>query len=314
MRENQLSFSARVKEELVRVQSRQDCCRMAELAALWHFSRGTRDVSLRGQDVLLTTESAALMRKAYSLAKEGGLKVRVARDKQKSSRRPHIYYLVNLEPEGEKILEERERSLHPCCRAAYLRGAFLAAGSVANPELAHHLELVVEARDLRFLRGLLRAMDLQPGVNRRNRGLALYFKDSQQIIKILSLMGAHAAVLTYENVLVYKNMRNHVNRLVNCETANLSKAIEAGMRQVENIRFLEDRIGLANLPQALREVAELRLRYPEATLKELGEMLSPRVGKSGVNHRLRRLEALAENLKAEGNTDASAPEFPSRKY
>ncbi|MGI9952187.1 DNA-binding protein WhiA [Moorellaceae bacterium AZ2] len=312
MRETQLSFSARVKEELIRVQARQDCCRLAELAALWHFSRGTRDVPQQGRDVLLSTESPALMRKAYSLAKEAGLKVRVERDKQKSWRRPYVYHLVGLQVQDRKMLEERERSLHPCCRAAYLRGAFLAAGSVANPELAHHLELVVEARDLRFVKGLLRGMALQPGVNRRHRGLVLYFKDSQQIIKILSLMGAYAAVLAYENVLVYKNMRNHVNRLVNCETANLSKAIEAGMRQVENIRFLEERIGLANLPQALQEVAELRLRYPEATLKELGEMLSPRVGKSGINHRLRRLEALAENLKAEESMDASAPEF-SRK-
>jgi len=282
------------------------------LAALCRFSRGIRENALEGQQVLFTTESAALMRKVYSLAKEGGLKVCVARNKQKNPRRPHIYYLVNLVPEGKKVLEERERSLHSCCRSAYLRGVFLAAGSVANPELAHHLELVVDPRDLRFLRGLLRAMGLQPGVNRRSRGLALYFKDSREIVKALSLMGAHGAVLTYENVLVYKNMRNHVNRLVNCETANLSKAIEAGMRQAETIRFIAERIGLANLPQALREVAELRLRYPEATLKELGEMLSPQVGKSGVNHRLRRLEALAETLKTKGKSDAPTPELSGR--
>lgn len=302
----QLSFSARVKEELARVQARQKCCQLAELAALWHFSRSARDAAFSEEAVFLSTESASLMRKAYSLAKEAGFKVRVETEKQKSWRKPHIYHLVSLKGEDKEILQAKERSLHPCCRLAYLRGAFLAAGSLVNPEVAHHLELVINTRDLRFLKGLLKELELRPGINRRNRGLILYFKDSEQIVRILSLMGAHAAVLEYENVLVYKNMRNHVNRLVNCETANLAKAIEAGLRQVENIRFLAEKVGLANLPPALREVAELRLRYPEATLKELGEMLTPRVGKSGINHRLRRLEALAMDLKDKERLDAPA--------
>jgi len=140
----------------------------------------------------------------------------------------------------------------------------------------------------------------------------LYFKDSEQIIRALSLMGAHAAVLEYQNVLVYKEMRNRVNRLINCETANLSKAVETGLRQVEAISFLKDKLGLENLPRALREVAEMRLRYPEATLKELGEMLTPRVGKSGVNHRLRRLEALAKKLMGSEVKDAPSGEVSSK--
>lgn len=306
----QLSFSARVKEELARVQAKQKCCRLAELAALWHFSRSTREAASTDKPIFLSTESAALMRKAYSLAKEAGLTVIVESEKAKGGRRPYVYHLISLKNEDRQILQSKDRSLHPCCRTAYLRGIFLATGSMVNPEVAHHLELVIEARDLRFLKGLLKEMGLTPGVNRRHRSLVLYFKDSEQIVRILSLMGAHTAVLNYENVLVYKDMRNHINRLVNCETANLNKAVEAGLRQVENILFLAEKVGLSHLPPALREVAELRLKHPEATLKELGEMLVPRVGKSGINHRLRRLEALAMDLKGKEGFGASSTKDP----
>lgn len=304
------SFSARVKEELLHVQAKSKCCRLAELAALWHFSSPpSLEEVLPGAYIILATENAALARKAYSLAKEAGFSTKVESIEFKNRRKTRLYCLVTQQDGYKKILQEKERTLHPCCRPAYLRGTFLACGYVANPSTGHHLELVVKSKDLRFLERLIKELELIPGIHRRSRGVALYFKDTEQVIRALSLMGAHAGVLEYQNVLVYKEMRNQVNRLVNCETANLSKAVEAGLRQVEAIRLLEAKLGLENLPRALREVAEVRLRYPEATLKELGEMLTPRIGKSGVNHRLRRLEDLAKRLTGSEIRDAASKEI-----
>lgn len=308
-----LSFSAQVKEELIHVQAKSKCCRLAELAALWHFSSlPLLEENLPQASIILATENAALARKAYSLAKEAGLSVKVESIGLKTRRKTHLYCLVTLQEGYKKILQESERTLHPCCRPAYLRGSFLACGYLASPGAGHHLELVVKARDLRFLQRLMKELNLTPGIHQRSRGVVLYFKDSEQIIRTLTLMGAHAAVLEYQNILVYKEMRNQINRLVNCETANLSKAVETGLRQVEAIRFLKDKLGLENLPRALREIAEMRLRYPEATLKELGEMLTPRVGKSGVNHRLRRLEALAKKLMGSEVQDAPSGEISGK--
>lgn len=116
---------------------------------------------------------------------------------------------------------------------------------------------------------------------------------------ILNIMGAHSCLLELENIRIMKEMRNNVNRLVNCETANLSKTVNAAVRQVESIKFIQSKIGLKRLPQNLREIAELRLEYPDESLKELGEMLDPPVGKSGVNHRLRKIEKIAEELRSE---------------
>ncbi|MCG0277456.1 MAG: DNA-binding protein WhiA [Thermanaeromonas sp.] len=307
------SFSARVKEELIHIQAKGKCCCLAELAALWHFSSPpSLGETLPKASIILATENAALARKAYSLAKEAGLSTKVETVEPKTRRRTRLYCLVSQQDGYEKILKGKERTLYPCCRPAYLRGIFLACGYVASPSTGHHLELVVKSKDLRFLKRLLEELELVPGIHQRGRSVSLYLKDSDQVIRALSLMGAHAAVLEYQNVLVYKEMRNQVNRLVNCETANLSKAVEAGLRQVEAIRFLEAKVGLENLPRALREIAEVRLRYPEATLKELGEMLTPRIGKSGVNHRLRRLEELAKRLTGSEIKDATGQELSGK--
>ncbi|MBC7325034.1 MAG: DNA-binding protein WhiA, partial [Moorella sp. (in: Bacteria)] len=150
------------------------------------------------------------------------------------------------------------------------------------------------------LQAIMQDMELQPRISRRQRGYVVYLKDSEQIIRALSLMGAHSAVLKYEDALILKDMRNRVNRLVNCETANLSKTIDTGLRQAENIRYLVATLGWEGLPASLREIALLRLQHPEASLKELGEMLVPPVGKSGVNHRLRRLDNMTRLVRAHG--------------
>jgi DNA-binding protein WhiA len=183
-----------------------------------------------------------------------------------------------------------------CCRKAYLRGVFLGGGSISDPEKTYHLELVTNNENFaEDIKELLNHYELGAKVVVRKGNYVVYIKEGEHIVKFLSIIGAHNALLSLENVRIYKEMRNNVNRIVNCETANLDKTLNAASRQIENIRYIKNTIGLEKLPAGLAEMAELRLRYKEASLKELGEMMSPAVGKSGVNHRLRKLDQIADN-------------------
>ena len=134
-------------------------------------------------------------------------------------------------------------------------------------------------------------------LNEKN-SFIIYIKEGEQIVDLLNIVGAHTSLLELENIRIMKEMRNNVNRLVNCETANLSKTVNAAVRQVESIKLIQNSIGLQRLPKNLQEVAELRLSYPDESLKELGEMLDPPVGKSGINHRLRKIEKIAEEIRS----------------
>ncbi|MFR6583326.1 MAG: DNA-binding protein WhiA [Ruminococcus sp.] len=131
----------------------------------------------------------------------------------------------------------------------------------------------------------------------RKKSYVLYVKEGAQIVDMLAIMEANVALMDLENIRILKEMRNSVNRKVNCETANINKTVNAAVKQIEDIRLLEEKVGLESLNEGLEEIARLRLQYPEATLKELGLMLNPQVGKSGVNHRLRKLSLLADDLR-----------------
>ena len=185
-------------------------------------------------------------------------------------------------------------------KRAYIRGAFLGGGSISNPEKTYHLEFVTHNDDyaLKFS-SLINTYGLSSKVIQRKNSYVVYLKEGEQIVDLLNIIGAHTNLLYLENVRIMKEMRNNVNRLVNCETANLGKTVNASVRQIESIRLIESEIGFQRLPKNLREIAELRLKYPEESLKGLGEILEPPVGKSGVNHRLRRIEKIAEELKNE---------------
>jgi DNA-binding protein WhiA len=192
----------------------------------------------------------------------------------------------------------------PCCRRAYLRGAFLGGGSVNKPEGDYHLELVT-ANEIfaKTLYKLLRAQHLPAGMTERKHDSVVYLKDGDAISGFLGLVGAYQAVMKFENVRVVKDMRNQVNRLVNCETANLQKTVNAAGRQLDAIRLINRAIGIDNLPNALRETAKLRLEFPEASLQELVDASCGKLGKSGINHRLRKLEAIAAEYKAGDNSE-----------
>ncbi|MDK2887283.1 MAG: cell division protein WhiA [Thermoanaerobacter sp.] len=310
-----MSFSALTKEELARVVGKEKCCRLAELAALVKM-----DGSLflgPGSEATLTvgTGSAAVARKIFSLFKElFGVQTKVLIKRKNRLRKKNLYQVRISPPDGMArilrqlgMIDERGRLTagvpgelvrRECCRRAYLRGAFLGGGSVNSPEGTYHLEIITgSAEHARGLGRLMEEFGLEAKVSTRKNWHVVYLKDSEQIVSLLNIMGAHTALLDFENVRIYKDMRNQVNRLVNCETANLNKVVDAALRQVENIRYIAATMGLEKLPPSLRQVAEARLRYPDASLRELGEVLEPRLGKSGVNHRLRRLDEIANRLR-----------------
>lgn len=267
--------------------------------------------------VNFATENAAVARKALTLIKKGfNLKTEVVVTRGRRLKKNNSY-LIKVLPSpvvtellttlgimrGDIINAGRDIGIlrKACCRRAYLRGAFLGGGSVNKPEGDYHLEMVTGNLDFgKTLVKVMKYFSLPVRLTERKNGYIVYLKDGDAIISLLRLIGAHNALLSFENVRVVKDMRNQVNRLVNCETANLQKTVNAAVRQVECIRLIAETIGVDKLTKPLKEAAEIRLAYPEATLTELVDALGGRVGKSGMNHRMRKLEQIAEDL-AKGN-------------
>lgn len=185
-----------------------------------------------------------------------------------------------------------------CCKRAFIRGAFLASGSISDPEKSYHFEIVCAVRaKAEQLQKIINSFGIDAKVILRKKSYVVYVKEGAQIADLLNIIEAHVALMKFENVRILKDMRNTVNRKVNCETANINKTVSAAVKQVEDIVYIRDTIGLENLSDALRDVALTRLEYPEATLKELGDLLTIPVGKSGVNHRLRKLGEIADKLR-----------------
>ncbi|MTI85814.1 MAG: DNA-binding protein WhiA [Firmicutes bacterium] len=309
-----MSFSSITKNELARIQGNGDCCKRAELAALVKMD-GTLHINGNQMSLDIKNFNAAVARKAFSLVKELfdiGAQVMVRR---KVRLRKNNIYLVRVPAaekkteimsalgimDGEGLLQERVPGpllRRDCCRRAYLRGLFLGGGSVSSPERAYHLEIITN--NLRHAKDILRILKrfkLSGGINARKNWYVVYLKESEQIAECLNIMGAHNALLEFEGKRVYKDVRNKVNRLVNCETANLDKTVAAAVRQVEDIKLIIRCKGLDKLPTSLRQTAEARLQFPDANLRELGEVMVPPVGKSGVNHRLRKLSEIAGRLR-----------------
>lgn len=315
-----MSFSARAKNELCHIWVRRSCCKYAELAALIYACgtihlAGKSKVSLR-----INTENASIARRIFILIKDlYNIQAQVMVRKNQRLRKNNNYFLLLSNDQGaQKILENLGilyrgdnkhdimiyQKINPglikkrCCKKSYLRGAFLGGGSVSDPEKTYHLEFVCHTEAYaRSLCELLNWFNLNAKMIERKNNFVVYLKEGESIVNLLSIIGAHTALLNLENIRIYKDIRNNINRIVNCETANLSKTVNAAVRQIENIEYIRDNIGLAKLPPSLREVAELRLIHSDASLRELGQMLNPPIGKSGVNHRLRKLDKIAKDLK-----------------
>ncbi|MFY4774953.1 DNA-binding protein WhiA [Metabacillus sp. RGM 3146] len=309
-----MSFASETKKELTNIEVKA-CCLKAELSALIRMN-GSLSFSNRKMIVDIQTENAAIARRIYTLLKrqyDAAVELLV---RKKMRLKKNNVYIVRIVKDTREILEDLKimgenftfgRTISPelvakkCCKRSYMRGAFLAGGSVNNPETSsYHLEifsLYKEHND--SLCELMNTFRLNSKTLERKKGYITYLKEAEKIADFLSIIGAHSALLRFEDVRIVRDMRNSVNRLVNCETANLNKTIGAALRQVENIRFIDEKIGLDALPGKLSEIARLRVDYQEVTLKELGEMVSgSKISKSGINHRLRKLDQIAEQLRA----------------
>jgi len=307
-----MSFAARTKKELTQLDIKP-CCKRAELAAMIRMN-GAVIIQNKRFSLDVTTENAAIARRMYTMLKElFGVHAELLVRKKMRLKKNNIY-MMRVPFQVQEILHElhiansnmtfvaginEELIRKSCCKRAYLRGAFLATGSVNDPEgSSYHLEMSSADYDHSVaLLDHVNSYDLNAKLIDRKKAYVIYLKEVEKIIEFLNIIGAHQALLRFEDVRIVKGMRNQVNRLVNCETANLNKTIEASVRQIENIKLLARVVGLENLPQKLREVAEIRLQFPDINLKELGEMLPAKVSKSGVNHRLRKLDELAERVK-----------------
>lgn len=316
-----MSFSGEIKEELSRQLSGGRHCRVAELGAL---VSGCGKIRLDEEDRLsleIQTENLCLARKYYILLKKAyGLEAVVTVHKNAYLQSKEIYSLLaaghetvvrvledtGVLDENGRIREQPEQAQlallqRECCKRAYIRGAFLVSGSVSDPKKSYHLEFVCQ-QEIRagILQEILGEMGLLARVVRRKKAYVVYLKEGEQILEFLACIGANRHLFAMENVRILKEMRNNLNRKVNCETANLGKTVSAAVRQIEDIHYIERKKGLSCLAPGLRQTAELRVLHPDASLKELGELLTPPVGKSGVNHRLRKISETAKRLRREG--------------
>jgi hypothetical protein len=306
-----MSYTDQVKEELTRKNNLDYQKQLAELSALIRVD-GSIQISNQHLAVKVKLFHGNLARRIYSLIKDRfgfNIEIRVRRDKKfnlshtyeilvtpQPGVREFLLELGFLTPKNKLVFNIKEEYLESRkLSQAYLRGLFLAGGSVNSPKSEYHLEFRCERESLADdLCLLLSNFDLEAHQTKHKGNYVVYFKSYSDVIKILNIIGAHQAMLKMENDHIVKELKNNVNRRVNFETANLEKSVSAAMDQLENIRIIEREKGLDKLTSGLQEMAEVRRENPYASLKELGEILG--LSKSGVNHRLRRIKKIAENL------------------
>ena len=315
-----MSFSSKVKEELAGHVSKARHCRIAELAAILG---GCGRIRFNPPSIEVQSESSAVVKKVYVLLqKMYNLSANVSFRRGRNGSRVKQYTLCLQEPEKVrqvlteigfireadgimqyKNIAKDEMLQRSCCLKAYIRGAFLAGGSINDPQKNYHIEFLNEDREhAEILQRSLREFGIESRILERTRPsnrtvYVLYLKDGEQIIDVLSVMKAHISLMELENVRIVKEVRNHINRQVNCETANLNKTISAAVKQVTDIRYLMEKGALSSLSPELVAMAEVRLENEDLPLKDLGQLLNPPVSKSGVNHRLRKLSQAADELR-----------------
>ncbi len=309
----QMSFSQDVKEELVMQIGDARHCRLAELAAILTY--GGQLVEDKAHLLLrLQTESHVVARKYFTLLRKTfNINIEISVKRNKASKEGQIYTLIIMNKDiilnifqATKIdIDDVEDGRigspsqlvvqNTCCKRAFIRGAFISSGSMSNPKKSYHLEFVTEdIKKAEKLKEVIFAFSIEAKIILRKRYYVVYIKEGSQIVDLLNVMEAHVSLMSLENVRILKEMRNQVNRQVNCEAANINKTVMAASKHIDDILYIRDNVGFGNLNEGLEDIARLRIQHPEASLKELGEMLLPPIGKSGVNHRLRKISVIAE--------------------
>lgn len=315
-----MSFSSRVKEELLRVQPEKPCCMLAELSALTQTCASLRLSGGGKVRVVYETENAALAKRIFVLLKRrmeitpqmefnrhkrlGGRRLFILTVPEAESRRLLIALRMIQESESGAVFKgvPRAAMTRRCCRAAFVRAAFLGAGAVASPDREYHLEFVSSGQRSDTLLKMLEKSGIAASVTKRRDADVVYVRKGDDVVSCLALMGAHSALMDMENIRISRDARNRANRARNCDEANLKKQLSAGEKQAQAITAYSVAHSLGGLPKDMQEIGRLRMLHPEASLEELGQMLSPPVGKSGANHRLRRLmRLLQENERQDGD-------------
>lgn len=322
-----MSFSKDVKEELSKQINSARHCQIAEVAAIISLC-GRISISIKDEYMIkIHSENLTVARKFQNLliaAFNVRPEVLVRRKKyernivlDETQKKGNIYIVVVKQSDVAKNILKATRLItedgdikenlsivdnivvqNTCCKRAFIRGSFISSGSISDPSKAYHFEIALPTRPKAVqLRDMLNVFGIEAKIVQRKRYFVVYLKEGSQIVDILNVMEAHIALMNLENVRILKEMRNSINRQVNCETANINKTVAAASKQVEDILFIKELIGFGELDEGLEEIATLRLAHPEASLKELGQLLSAPIGKSGVNHRLRKLSIIADNLR-----------------
>lgn len=315
-----MSFSGKVKEEIAEQIGGSMHCRAAELAAILSFCGNVAIDVYDRISLRVYSENKAVVKKcALLLHNMFDIPVEAAVRQGKNSRKARMYVMVVKPNDHTKRILQRvkmldadgmpEEKLIPlnstlimrdCCKRAFLKGAFLAAGSVNDPNRFYHMEIVCDCQEkAELIAGLAACFQIHIRIVERKGHYVAYLKEAEMIVDFLNVIEGHLALMAFENVRILKDIKNHVNRQVNCETANMNKTITTAVRQTEDIRLIQEKIGLEALPEGLKEIAELRLENEEMPLKDLGQLLSPPLGKSGVNHRLKKISEIADSLRGE---------------
>lgn len=312
-----MTFSLKVRNELTRVYPVTRHCILAELLGIISCIGNIKispedEVSLK-----ISTEHSGLARKYFTLVKKTfNINTDVVISGSVLVRKKRLYSVSIVDDAGTrevlkavKLIKNQELLddlslkrdtvlLNSCCKKAFFRGAFISAGSITDPEKGYHLEIVCSTIEKAvFLKELMEGLSLSPKITERKKAFVVYIKDSDQIVMALGLMEAATSLMNFENIRILKGMRNDVNRKVNCETSNINKTVSASLSQLEDIQLIKEAVGLETLTSNLEMVAYARLENPDASLTELGKMITPQLGKSGVNHRLRKLSSIADRIR-----------------
>jgi DNA-binding protein WhiA len=311
-----MSFASQTKNELVSLNV-SDCCAKAELSAMTHLN-GVVTISSDGLRIEFQTQNATIARRYVKLLKQlYEIKIEILTRKQMRLNKNNIYIVritkyahmivsdLGLLTEAGFALKIPENLVkQKCCQRSYLRGTFLASGSVNNPEKsAYHLEVFVLDEELAVdIKNLMNEFDLKARTIRRKKGYIVYIKESEKISDFLRVIHANNAVLDFEDIRIFRDMNNSVNRIRNCDVANLNRTWDASNTHRDSIQLIEDTIGLDILSDKLLEAVKIRMKYPEATLNELSEHYQEEfnqpITKSGLNHRFRKINEMADKIKA----------------
>ena len=291
-----MSFSTDVKSELAGI-SPQKKDAAAELCAIFSAKELKIDPENAGL-LCLQDENFLLVKKVFTILKKS-FNIRMSVFVRNVRKRNKVIYGLELcgIRDEKKLNEKLQFRKTPSSMAAYLRGAFIACGSVNDPKRSYHLEFLLRnEKDAEKISEMISGLGYESRSTKRKGETVVYIKDSSVISEMLAVMGAGVSMMNYENERAMNETRGVINRRVNCELGNLRKSTEAGQKQLSCIGIIRDHMGLDNLPDGLKEIAELRINNPEASLQELGEMMDPPLGRSGVNHRLQKLLGIAENI------------------